>query len=355
MEGQSGESGPRDPLPLERAMLTRQACIERARAEGSSAAGVRGAIRFLMSRISTRREEPLERRGSRTWETRQDWTNQRRNIRMGVRAEGRAAGAWSIDDAREEIAREEREWITSGLAGLVRAYKSAGFRATTGPGGHSWDIRLGEPGADSRAEKTWDRPDSYRYPALTTSHTLTVRRDWPQAVEARGLATVDGLVTLDARSLTAPASLPGAEAWQAVWVEQGRGTSLRTVRGVIVRWDGETAHGKTPSACVATLRRRAFATRETARQALSGRAAEIREWIARHGIGTYPVEVSPSDSDRAGNCDAGTRDWIARHAGGRQSLTVREILGIVARTGDRVRFALAACTAAIRAARVEAA
>ena len=51
----------------------------------------------------------------------------------------------------------------------------------------------------------------------------------------RGAAVVDSRLTLDLA--TEPES--GTQAYQAVWVEQGRGTTLKTVQG----WMMQTSYG----------------------------------------------------------------------------------------------------------------
>lgn len=85
----------------------------------------------------------------------------------------------------------------------------------------------------------------------------------PGAVSGRyhslGIQVVDGMVTVAASRISAPA---GAEVYRAVWIEQGRGCELRTGRGYIAvaRHENGTVaaavHGATIRASLATLRRR---------------------------------------------------------------------------------------------------
>jgi hypothetical protein len=92
--------------------------------------------------------------------------------------------------------------------------------------------------------------------AIEDHHRITVPVDWRMRVQRRGLAELDGLMTLDAIPLDgAPV---GIQLFSAVWASQGRGYDVRTHRGVIaVSVDRQHSfRGATAQAAVAGVERR---------------------------------------------------------------------------------------------------
>jgi hypothetical protein len=153
------------------------------------------------------------------------------------------------------------------------------------------------------------------------------------------------MLTLGAAPMVGTLPSGVSAAWTAAWCRQGKGTSLVTERGVIARLaDGSTVHARdlTHARKLAAARVRAIRPGDGAQ-----RAAGIDRWTAAE----LAVEIRAADSIRAGNCPSGTADWIARHFAGRDVATVGDVLRSAFATSDRVRFAVAACLAAVRAAR----
>lgn len=166
--------------------------------------------------------------------------------------------------------------------------------------------------------------------------TVTVCADWADTVEAAGLAVCDGIMTLSAVAVVAPA---GYSAWQAQWVAWGRGYATSVEAGIIVREDGrvpQTAHALTVAAGVAVLRRRA---RVQAGQA----AAQAADLDACPGL-----HVTLHDARRSGACDPGIMAWCARAgidpAAGATVAEIRAALAAGAGQGD---MAERACRQAI--------
>lgn len=122
-------------------------------------------------------------------------------------------------------------------------------------------ITTGTPHAasDTSADRSVYKGSFKGWAATISEHTYHVRETWLQDVHARGLATVDGLLVLDAQPVE---SSDGHEVYTAIVVEQGRGTSLNTVHGYIVRHGGEVAFR-------ATLRAALQATCRTYRRVLA--------------------------------------------------------------------------------------
>lgn len=116
-------------------------------------------------------------------------------------------------------------------------------------------VRHGAPGGTSFKVTLTDDPSEVGYTLEVSSkwvsylgavkgwranedhHFITVPTDWRTRVLKRGLATVDGFLTLSAQPLAAP---QGFELFRATWAERGRGYAVNVRRGFIAR-HGETA------------------------------------------------------------------------------------------------------------------
>lgn len=124
------------------------------------------------------------------------------------------------------------------------AYRRCGYRSAT----HSHTLLLhpGTPGATSLTDKCRPSavglPNAYSargYWVTTSKHEISYPENWVARVKCRQAEVVDGKLTLDLSS----EPVPGTSAYPAVWIEQGRGTSLVTVRGWLARGrDGNWRH-----------------------------------------------------------------------------------------------------------------
>ena len=202
----------------------------------------------------------------------------------------------------------------------------------------------GTPGARREEEMSWDKYSKGWHrnhgPTKIVSIHVDVTPEWGD-VSAAGLATVGGMLTLTATPVESP---PGYAAWEASWVERGRGHNVRVVGGVIVAAPGrdtEYAHADDVAHGVSLLRRRAKAAAKTEAQRTG---ADL--------LGHLDVHVTLADSRAAGNCETGTRSWCAR-AGldADAGATVREVLDALAAGAGDAQRAYAACRRAVRHAR----
>ena len=114
------------------------------------------------------------------------------------------------------------------VAAVKAAAKSCGYRRSESGwvgGEHRTTVSVGAyVSASGTSEKVWHAKKAWS--GTNSSHTFTVKRDWLSRVERAGLATLDGLLTLDAERVD-------DGLWKAVWVEQSTGFSLRAERGYI--------------------------------------------------------------------------------------------------------------------------
>lgn len=133
------------------------------------------------------------------------------------------------------------------------------------------------------------------------THTVTVPTDWRIRVQRRGLAELDGLMTIDAAPLEGAPE--GVDLYAAAWIEQGRGNACSVVRGYIARdaARGLSYHARTAADALAGLRRKVrgadwMATLQT---------ADLSTLIRGHE--SLPVRVT--DARAIGACEYGIRSW----------------------------------------------
>lgn len=142
-----------------------------------------------------------------------------------------------------------------------------------------------------------------RYSTRYQDTTITVPADWRVRVARRGIADVDGMLTIDASPLEgAPA---GVELHAAVWLVQGRGTTVTAQRGVIARTAGLSYHGTDASQALAGLKRKQRAAEWDA----TLRTADLASLIEKAGTG---IVVSIADARAIGACEYGIKSWCHR-------------------------------------------
>lgn len=141
--------------------------------------------------------------------------------------------------------------------------------------------------------------NSCKYKKREVYTIITVPRDWISRVYFRGLSYVDGLMTIWAQ----PVDAAGCEAFAATWVEQGRGSSVKTVQGYIARANGISYHSSTLAKALAGLKRKANAKHISM---LSNE--QLLDIAQRHAS----AAVSVADARAIGACEPGIRSWIAR-------------------------------------------
>jgi hypothetical protein len=131
--------------------------------------------------------------------------------------------------------------------------------------------------------------------------TVTVPALWRTRVERRGLAVVDGLVTVDAAPLDGAPD--GIDLYAASWLQQSRGTAVDLVRGYIARTGRISYHGATAERALAGLRRKLTAVEWTAKL----QTADLSDLVGKHAA----VTVHVADAKAMGACEYGIRAWCA--------------------------------------------
>jgi len=239
------------------------------------------------------------------------------------------------------VRQRAEERLTSHVGPLARRL----FRgsASTWAGGETEvQVRVGyAPAACGEARRTWSR--NGKWSGTNALLTITVAPNWRGAVKrVVGLADAGGMLTTHARQIE-----PGL--WDAAWVRQGRGFALVAEDGFIARAaDGSWVHAPTEAAahCRVGAPPCGAADQDVAPRLCALRAA-LREIADGERIARFGQLVSQTgDSQRAGNCAAGTRAFRERHFPGCRGASVAEVLA-VARAGGLGQYARRACDTAI--------
>lgn len=135
-------------------------------------------------------------------------------------------------------------------------------------------------------------------------HIITVPQDWRQRVERKGLASLAGMMTLDAHPL-----MPDGDVlvYAATWARQGRGYDVKVDRGYIAMLANEHFHADTAQAAIKGVRRKVKSVGAPARTAISPYALTVDAFVSRYA--GRDVMVSVSDAQESGSCDFGIRSW----------------------------------------------
>ena len=211
---------------------------------------------------------------------------------------------------------------------VLPAYKRCGYRcskSTWAGGEHEVVLAIGEPGAEGWNERAWS--DNRKWSGNNSTHRLTARRDYGSRVPS-SLRVVGGLLTLDLDDEIEPGIRP------AVWVEQGRGVSLNTVRGYLVlQASGGAVHAGTIAGA-----RKARAATIRPRVDLGG--LDVAGLLQRARLtGAERVTMDLAYDNGNGVCFAGMRDWLTKRGvdwTARDSLSTKEIAEMALTSKDRV-------------------
>lgn len=148
----------------------------------------------------------------------------------------------------------------------------------------------------------------HRYSTTHSKFKFVIPRHWISRVYKRGLANIDGLLTLDAQPVHVPER--DLEAFAAKWVGQSRGFSLRTDSGFIIRHPetGTTYHSHSLQSGRNTIRRKIREQLEPERIAKE-RAERLEGWLRKveRESGSQPVTMA--DARATGACEYGIRSW----------------------------------------------
>ena len=135
-------------------------------------------------------------------------------------------------------------------------------------------------------------------------HLITVPQDWRLRVERKGLATLGGMMTLDAHPLMPDGDV---NVYAATWARQARGYDVKVDRGYIALLGSEHFHAETAQAAIKGVRRKVKSVGAPARTVVSPYALTVDAFVRRYA--GRDVTVSVGDARESGSCDFGIRSW----------------------------------------------
>lgn len=178
-------------------------------------------------------------------------------------------------------------------------------------GGSSMRVELtSDPKAVGYEVVMGSNRDTYRgaykgWSASEDHHCIRVPKDWRVRVQARGLATAGGMLTLDLQPLTGGGDI---ELFQAVWTSQARGYRVNVHRGVMARLGQEVFHAEDAQAAVRGVTLKARRAAAPARERVNVFDLSIEGFIERYArYGN--IDVSADDARASGACEYGIRSW----------------------------------------------
>lgn len=137
-------------------------------------------------------------------------------------------------------------------------------------------------------------------------HLITVPKDWRVRVERKGLASLAGMLTLDAHPL-----IPDGDVlvYAATWARQGRGYDVKVDRGYIATLGNEHFHADSAQAAIKGVRRKVRSAEAPTQAAVSPYALTVNAFVKRYERKKFTVSVR--DAQDSGACDFGIRSWCA--------------------------------------------
>jgi hypothetical protein len=174
-------------------------------------------------------------------------------------------------------------------------------------GGHTMNVVFVDSSAQVSYTVVMDRNwDTYRgafkgWAANEDHHTIAVPIDWRTRVQRRGLATLGGMMTLDAHPLQ---SFEGVQVFLAKWASQGRGFDVKVHQGYIALSGEEHFHAETHEQAIRGLHRK----RSSAERVYFDRYnSSVDEFVKCYG--RYKIAVTLDDARMTGSCEYGIRSW----------------------------------------------
>lgn len=137
-------------------------------------------------------------------------------------------------------------------------------------------------------------------------HLIVVPKDWRVRVERKGLASLAGMMTLDAHPL-----IPDGDVlvYAASWARQGRSYDVKVDRGYIAALGNEHFHADSAQAAIKGVRRKVRSAEAPAKTEVSPYALTVDAFVKRYE--RRKLTVSVRDAQESGACDFGIRSWCA--------------------------------------------
>lgn len=150
-----------------------------------------------------------------------------------------------------------------------------------------------------RSNQYYTGENAGKWSIQATDTYITVPAEWRVRVQRRGLAIVDGMMTLDA----APLEAHGCELFAATFARRTGAKGVKVERGYIARADAITYHAATADQAISGIAKKRRELALTARL----NAADLGALVAR----CPSARVSVGDARATGACVYGIRSWCA--------------------------------------------
>ena len=222
---------------------------------------------------------------------------------------------------------------------VTAAYQQCNYRVSDSHwagGNHTLKVIAGSPveAAHGYSERVWS--SNGKWSGTNSTHKITVMSSWYNRVYSKGIACVDGLLTIDAEAQHAEPLKAGEKAYLARWVVQGRGVTLHSEEGILYRRHGGVWIHGTSVKNARSLNNKRLKALVADRIAARQRKLEAEEEMRK----LEGILVTREDCTAAGLCDAGQRDWLCKRGldENTQAVPAKKLLEMAIVAQDRVHY-----------------
>jgi hypothetical protein len=212
-----------------------------------------------------------------------------------------ARGSKKMDTLQERLVKEKRRKF-------FRCVQAAGFRTATAGDHNTFLYFVTNPERVKAVSWTGEGrrySEKQAFRRTDSEHRFFIRDDWTSTVEARGLAFLNGLLTLwvgpaeEVSVLDKPAHV-----YNAVWAGQGVGFHLNCERGYLAVQEKSAYHAESKEEAVAGLVRKI----ESSQKAPHRKPLKLEAMEKLFG----DARIELSEAGLVGSSRAGTRAWCHR-------------------------------------------
>ena len=179
-------------------------------------------------------------------------------------------------------------------------------------GGHTMRVGFALDASKVKYVVTMDQNrDTYAgaykgWSASEDHHLIVVPKDWRVRVERKGLASLAGMMTLDAHPL-----IPDDDVlvYASTWARQSRSYDVKVDHGYIAILGDEHFHADSAQAAIKGVRRKFKSAEAPAKTGVSPYALTVDAFVKRYEHQKFSVSVR--DAQESGSCDFGIRSWCA--------------------------------------------
>lgn len=179
-------------------------------------------------------------------------------------------------------------------------------------GGHTMRVGFALDASKVKYVVTMDQNrDTYAgaykgWSASEDHHLIVVPKDWRVRVERKGLASLAGMMTLDAHPL-----IPDGDVlvYAATCARQSRSYDVKVDHGYIAILGDEHFHADSAQAAIKGVRRKFKSAESLTKTGVSPYALTVDAFVKRYEHQKFTVSVR--DAQESGSCNFGIRSWCA--------------------------------------------